>query len=93
MEMAEEIQYLQRELSRVRNYLFRLEYKVFKTQQKLMGRTEEQRIKRLEAELKRKYPDATIDRELLSLVGTLPNIPRSMERQALAEAIAEKYGE
>ncbi len=91
--MAEEIRYLQRELIKARRYLFRLEYKVFKTQQKLMGRTEEERIKRLEVELKRKYPDTKVDRELLSLVGTLPKIPRSMERQALAEAIAEKYGE
>lgn len=90
--MAEELRYLQREIWKVRQYLSRLEYKVMKTQRKLLWENEEQRLKCLEAELKRKNPKVAIDRELLRLVGTEPYNPPSKDKEITRQIVAERYG-
>jgi hypothetical protein len=51
--------------------------------------SEEQRIKRLESEFKHEYPNMTIDRSILKLVGSLPS--RGSDSKLIAEAIVEKY--
>lgn len=51
-------------------------------------------IKKIEAELKRKFPDMEFDRDLLKLVGALPyRNPASKDKELIAKAIAEKYDE
>jgi len=78
---------LLKEIGRVRERLRYLEHKVLK--QRYMS--EEMRIKQVEAELKAKYPKAKPDRELLSLVGILPN-PRLGYKEAIRRLVAERYG-
>ena len=52
--------------------------------------SDKDRIKRVEAELKAKYPDAKPDRELLSMVGTLPK-PSVGYKEAVRRIVAERY--
>ncbi len=83
---------LQNEIRETRTYLHRLESQLRKAQYgRSPGReTEQQRIKRLQADFKRKYPNVAIDWSILKLVGTLPS--RGSDRRLIAKAIAEKYG-
>jgi hypothetical protein len=91
--MAEEIQYIERELGRVKQTLFRLEHRVSLVQRRMVSETEEERISRLKGELMKEYPCMRFTRRtlrLLRLVGTLPYASPSEDRRAISEAIAEK---
>ncbi|MFQ6074765.1 MAG: hypothetical protein ACE5Z5_01340 [Candidatus Bathyarchaeia archaeon] len=92
--MAEEIRNLQRELSRVRRYLARLEHRFLEVQMKLRGESEEERLSRLKEELWEEYPDMEFTPRtlrLLRLVGTLPYAPVSEDKRLISEAVAERY--
>ena len=92
--MAEEIQYIQRELGRMKQTLSRLEHRISQVQIKMVGETEEERINRLKEELMEEYPDVRFTPRtlrLLRLVGTLPHAPPSGDKRSISEAIAEKY--
>jgi translation initiation factor IF-2 len=53
---------------------------------------DEYRIKKIETELKKKFPDMEFNRDLLKLVGALPyRNPASKDKELIAKAIAEKY--
>lgn len=85
---------LEKKIEKTREQLYRLETQLQRIRRRVPVRhdTQEQRLNRLEAQLKRKYPNVKVDRELLSLVGTLPKIPRSIEKEMIRDAIVEKYG-
>jgi NADPH-dependent 7-cyano-7-deazaguanine reductase QueF len=70
-----------------------LEQKLIRMQQKKKRNytTEDERILKLERQVKRKYPDIEIDTELLKSVGKLSNIPSSKDKEILRQVIAERY--
>jgi len=92
MGMTEELRNLQREISKTRKHLSNLEARYQKAAIKAQSETEEQRLKRLERELREEYPNLKIRRSLLKLVGTLPYSPVEKDSEDIAEAIAGKYG-
>jgi restriction endonuclease S subunit len=85
---------LERKIEKAREQLYRLETQLLRIQRQAPARrgTQEQKLNRLEAQFKKKYPNVKVDRELLSLVGTLPRIPRSVEKQIIRDAVAERHG-
>lgn len=68
--MASDVEEIQREIEKTREHLRELQQRL-KTRSGYMS--DEERTKRIEAELKTKHPKASPDKELLSLVGVLPN--------------------
>ena len=81
---------LQREIQKTRQYLLRLETQLRKiTYRETKRESEEERLQRLEREIRREYSNAHIDRSILKLVGTLPS--RGSDSKLIAEAIDEKY--
>jgi predicted RNase H-like nuclease (RuvC/YqgF family) len=92
--MSEEISNVRRELFKVRQYLARLEHRVLKMESKLEAEYEEERIDKLKEELRNEYPGMEFTPrtlKLLKLVGTLPPAPSSEDKEALLEAMDEKY--
>lgn len=92
--MTEEISHIRRELFKVRQYLARLEHRVLRIESKLGAEYKEERIDELKEELRNEYPSMEFTPRtlrLLRLVGTLPYAPLSEDKEALLEAIAEKY--
>jgi hypothetical protein len=85
---------LEKKIERTREQLYKLETQLRRIHRRApIGHdTQEERLNRLEAQLKRKYPSVKVDRELLLLVGTIPKIPRSIEKQITRDAIVEKTG-
>ena len=83
---------LRKEIQKTRQRLNELETQLNKAQyRKPTGKkTEERRLKQLELELKRRYPNVTVDSSILRLVGTLSRA--GSDRRLIAEAIADKYG-
>lgn len=83
---------LEKEIQKTRQYLNKLETRLREVQYRMpTGReAEEQRIRRLELELRRRYPNVQVDRSILKLVGILPR--RGSDQKLIAEAIAEKHG-
>lgn len=53
---------------------------------------EELRLEALAAEIRAEYPDIEIDRDLLKMVGTEPDLPLEEEPQALAAILWELVG-
>ena len=53
---------------------------------------EKNRLKKLEAELKKKLPGIKVDKDLLRLVGTEPYNPRSQDKEIVRRIVAERYG-
>jgi hypothetical protein len=84
---------LEREIQKTRHYLTRLEARYLRMQAN--GRYKErERIEQAKRQLLRRFPDMTFseeDERLLRLVGTLPYVPVSRERQELVRAIAASY--
>jgi predicted nucleic acid-binding Zn-ribbon protein len=68
--VAEDIQYIKRQIEREMDHLKDLYTKVSKIEGKTKPRKD--RIKKLEQELHAKNPSARVDKELLGLVGTDP---------------------
>jgi predicted RNase H-like nuclease (RuvC/YqgF family) len=83
---------LEKEIQKTRHRLNKLQSQLRKVQYRTptKSETEARRIRKLELELRRKYPNAQVDRSILKLVGTLPR--RGSDQRLMAEAIAEKYG-
>jgi hypothetical protein len=85
---------LEREIRKTRLRLTRLEARYFKTQAKMERYSEHERVKRAKRELSKRYPDMNFterDERLLRLVGTLPYVPLSKEREEIGRVIAGKY--
>jgi len=83
---------LQREIQKTKQHLNRLQSELHRVRHGMPGRESRQdRLARVEAEFRKKYPNIEIDRSILKLVGALPN--RGSDRKLIAEAIAEKYAE
>lgn len=81
---------LQHRIQKTRQYLRKLETELHRVEYQSPRReSEEQRIRRLESEFSREYPNRAIDRNVLKLVGTLPN--RGSDSKLIAQAIVEKY--
>lgn len=83
---------VEREISHLKSLYSKLD-KYEKTQQEGKKRKpDEYRIKKIETELKKKFPDMEFNRDLLKLVGALPyRNPASKDKELIAKAIAEKY--
>jgi hypothetical protein len=79
---------IEKEMTRLRNLYTRLS-----RLQRKRREPESYRLRRLESELKRKFPDIKVDKSLLRLVGTMPYNPPSKDKEILREIIAERYAE
>jgi uncharacterized protein (UPF0335 family) len=88
--MAEDIQYIKKQLEKEMNHLKSLYSKVNRLEKK--KEPENYRIKKIEQELKRTNPGLKVDRELLKLVGTEPYSPPSQDKETTRRIIAERYG-
>lgn len=88
--MAEDIQYIKRQIKKEMDHLRDLYSKINRIEKK--KEPEKYRIKKLEQELMRKNPNIEIDRELLALVGTEPYNPPSQDKEIVRRIAAELYG-
>jgi hypothetical protein len=88
--MAEDIQYIKKQVKKEINHLKGLYSRISKMEKR--KEPERYRIKKLEQELFRKNPNANIDRELLALVGTEPYNPPSHDKEIVRRIAAERYG-
>jgi hypothetical protein len=85
---------LQREIQKTRQHLSRLEARYYRVQARTGKYTERERVEQAKRELLRKYPNMTFtkkDESILRLVGTLPYVPLSKEKQEIARAIVARY--
>lgn len=88
--MAEDIQYIKRQLRKEMNHLRDLYSKINRIERK--KETEKHRVKKLELLLLRKNPSIKVDRDLLALVGTEPHNPPSQDKEVVRRIVAERYG-
>ncbi|HEX9845903.1 MAG TPA: hypothetical protein VGA92_05500 [Candidatus Nitrosotenuis sp.] len=88
--MAEDIQYIKKQIKKEMNHLRDLYSKINRIEKK--KEPENYRIKKLEQELMRRNPNIEIDRELLALVGTEPYNPPSQDKEVVRRITAERYG-
>lgn len=88
--MTEEIQHIKKQIKKEMNRLRNLYNKLDRLERK-RSEPEERRVKRLELQLKKKYPGIKIDRSLLRLVGVLPRSTRSKDKEVIRAIIAERY--
>lgn len=65
---------LQHRIRKTRQYLHRLETELRRFEYPTVRESEEQRIRRFENEFRCEYPNLTIDRSVLKLVGSLPSL-------------------
>jgi DNA anti-recombination protein RmuC len=86
--MGYEVSEIQSEIQKVKEHLRTLQRRLRKVGSRYMS--EENKIKQVQKQLKAKYPKANPDRELLSLVGSLPN-PRVGYKEAVRQVIAERH--
>jgi len=88
---GEETQYIKKQVKKEMNNLRELYHRVTRSGRK--GReSEKKRIKKLEAELRKKFPGIKVDKDLLRLVGTEPYNPRSQDKEIVRRIVAERYG-
>ncbi|GEM_PF-1857399 len=82
---------VEKEISHLKNLYRKIDR--YEKQHKVMPNEPEAiRVRRIETELKRKFPGMEFDRELLKLVGILPNKnPPSKDKELIARAIADHY--
>ena len=90
--MAEEIGEIRRRIARLREELTRMEYRIAQVELKLAKPSEDERIRGLEMELRKEYPNTKFDRDLLELVGILPYNPVEKDEEVVREAVFEKFG-
>ncbi|CDI06431.1 hypothetical protein [Candidatus Nitrosotenuis uzonensis] len=88
--MAEDIQYIKRQIKKEMNHLRDLYSKINRIERK--KEPEKNRIKKLEQEIMSKNPNIEIDRELLALVGTEPYNPSSQDKELVRHIAAQRYG-
>ena len=91
VEMAEELSEIRRQLAHLRDELARIEHRVAQVELKLTKPSREERIRELEEELRREYPNMKFDRDLLELVGILPYNPVEKDEEVVRETIFEKF--
>jgi predicted nucleic acid-binding Zn-ribbon protein len=86
---------LKREVEKEISHLKSLYSKIDRFEKRHKGtanESEASRVRRIEAELKKKFPEMEFDRELLKLVGILHyRNPPSNDKELIAKAIAEHY--
>jgi len=96
MTMTEELRNLQKEILRTRRYLSSLEGRLQKLRHPSASRNyakaEERRLARVESEFRRKYPQLTVRRSLLAIVGTEPYNSPSLDKAVTRQIVAERYG-
>lgn len=90
MPMAEDIQYIKKQIEKEMIHLRDLYVKISRIERK--QEPEKYRVKKLEAELLRKNPCIEVDRDLLALVGTEPYNPPSQDKEIVRRIVAERYG-
>ena len=82
---------VEREIGHLRSLYSKLD-KYEREQKKARREPEEHRIKRIEAEMKKKFPNMEFDRKLLKLVGALPfRNPPSRDNELISRIIAEHH--
>ena len=90
--MAQEIGEIRKQLAKVRRELSKIEYRVAQVELELAKPSMEEKVKVIEEELRREYPDMKFDRDLLELVGTLPYNPVKKDKEVIEEALFERFG-
>ncbi|MGI0101246.1 MAG: hypothetical protein ACREA7_01465 [Nitrosotalea sp.] len=86
----EEFQHIKKEIEREMNHLKDLYDKIDHMERK--EEPERYRLKKLEEELRKKYPAMSVDKSLLRLIGTMPYNPPSKDKHVIHQAVAELYG-
>jgi len=84
---------LKKEIRKARESLSRLEARYVRAHTRVSKYGERQRVEQAKRELLKRFPDMTFnnaDERILRLVGTLPYIPLSKEKQEIARVIAAK---
>ena len=72
----------------------KLESRYLRMQSRMSKYSERERIEHAKRELLKKFPNMTFtekDERLLRLVGTLPYVPLSKEKEEIARAVAAAY--
>ena len=59
---------------------------------KVKRETDQEKLERVQAEFRKKFPNESLGRNVLSIVGILPKASRAHDKKILREALAEKYG-
>ncbi len=83
------MQYIKKQLEKEMNHLRELYSKINRIEKR--KEPESYRIRKLEQELRKKFPDIKVDRSLLRLVGTMPYNPPSKDKEVIRAAVAERY--
>ena len=87
---------LEREIEKTRQYLHRLESRLqrvpYKRAKREKHETDQEPLRRVELEFRRKYPNETLAPNILSIAGILPYASRAHDKKILRQALAEKYG-
>lgn len=86
----EELQHIKKEIEKEMNHLRDLYNKINYMERK--EEPEKYRIKKLEEQLRRKYPGLNVDKSLLRLVGTMSYNHPSKDKQIIRQAVSELYG-
>lgn len=87
----EELQHIKKEIEKEMNHLRDL-YNRINHMERKEQKPERYRIKKLEEELRKKYPDLIVDKSLLRLVGTMSYNHPSKDKDLIRQAVAELYG-
>jgi len=90
--MTQELQELRKEIEKTRQRLNSLEHRLMKMQHGKVGVAEDQRIFELDRQIRKKYPNLEIDREVLAMVGTLQNLSVSKDKELIRKVIAVRHG-
>jgi hypothetical protein len=93
--MTQESQQLRKQIEKTRQHLDSLEQKLIKMQQKEIKTrtmTDAKTISTLSRQVRRKYPNVEIEKDVLALVGTLPNLSVAKDKEIVRKVIAERYG-
>ena len=92
--MTQELQELRRQIEKTRKHLDSLEHRLIKMQEKSKTEkmTGDERILKLSKQVRSKYPDLEIDKDVLALVGTLPSLSMTKDKEIVRKVIAERYG-
>lgn len=84
---------LQKEIRKTRQHLYKLESRLYAVNfRKARTLNEKERLQRVQAEFRKKYPNETLHPDILALVGILPYASRAHDKEILRQALAEKYG-
>jgi len=90
--MAQQMGEIRKQPAKVRQELKRIEHRVAHVELELGKPPVEERIKAIEKELRKEYPNTKFDRDLLKLVGTLPYYPVEKDKEVIQESILEGFG-